>query len=245
MKKLVIFLVSVLSLLFCATSFAGMIQANTSNVRIALSGAGVFYPRMEIVSGTGYGDALVNGLNDNDMYDTFAPEIGIWLPLWKNGKVTTNAVAFFNYIPGSSVSANNGDQGDDRDLTRVKSSRYNWGIGFNALRNMPHNYFVMGMLGAGVTFLHTKAEFLEGTYDSYDADHPGPTFTRPFAKVKVGFGKNVNAKTQFLAFASATICKNEGTFLMTGNGDDNVNVRVQPTNHWCMVGLEVTRAIGL
>jgi hypothetical protein len=41
MRKLIIFIVSVLFLLFCATSFAG-VQANTSNVRITLSGAGVY-----------------------------------------------------------------------------------------------------------------------------------------------------------------------------------------------------------
>jgi hypothetical protein len=101
------------------------------------------------------------------------------------------------------------------------------------------------MLGGGVTFLHTKAECIEEAGADTTSDHPGPTFARPFAKVKVGFGKNVNAKTQLLAFASATICKTEGTFIMTGNGNDEFNVRVQPTNHWYMVGLEITRAIGL
>jgi hypothetical protein len=229
-----------------AIGFAGT-QANTEdNIRIALSGAGVFYPRMEIVSGNTSDRILVNGLNNNDMYDTFAPEIGIWLPLWKEGKVIVNAATFFNYIPGSSMTADNGRYGySDFGIIRVKSSRYNWGVGINALRDLPHNYFVMGMLGGGVTFLHTKAECIEQTGADTESDHPGPTFARPFAKVKVGFGKNVNAKTQLLAFASVSVCKPEGTFIMAGNGQNEFNARVQPTNHWYMVGLEITRAIGL
>jgi len=97
MKKLIILLISSVLFFSASTSFAGTyVQPQAKKLRITLSGSAALFPRTEIVSGYNlHPTPLTNGLGNNSRYSSFAPGIGLWMPLRVANKTTVNACYFF------------------------------------------------------------------------------------------------------------------------------------------------------
>jgi len=252
------------SLLVAGTAFAGGVEVGSlfsATPKVVLMGAATFMDRTGITGGRYHLfidpghvlGSLNSGLNNESNETSFAAGVAAWLPVAMLSQYGSqfNGVFFFNFIPGQNVSATGpiSGAGSNSFKADVKSSRYNWGVGINVIRNLQSHFFLMGMIGGGITCYSAKADFTStalGTPGVGFADHPGATSYEPFVKFMVGIGTELSEKSQLLVFGSYSLSRTDNNFALS-NGDPHgsATVNLKVPDDWFLAGIKLTRSIAL
>lgn len=194
--------------------------------------------------------------NDSSRYDSFSPGVELWLPLQTIDSNTFNGILFTDYIagPSSTFNANYTSAGSAiQDITTIKTSRMNYGVGFNLIHNFDEQWFVEGMLGGGITNYSGKAEWIQRSISTANvvtvttaADHPGASATTPFFQAEIGAGRQVTNKSRVFVFVSGAWAANTNPFTFVNMaGATACDISVNAPSRWVKAGIGLTRALNI